>query len=65
MYGRGAYFAEDPLKSHAYTGNGPTHYMFIVNVALGKQEELKAANNAKTGPGKGYHSIFGTAGSAK
>ena len=37
MYGRGAYFAEDPLKSHDYTGGGPQRYMFIVNVALGRQ----------------------------
>ena len=65
MYGRGAYFAEDPAKSHGYTGDGPTYYMFIVVVALGKQEHLTAVDNAKTGPSKGYHSIYGTAGSSK
>lgn len=64
MYGRGAYFAEDPAKSHDYTG-APNRKMFIVNVALGKQENLTAPNNAKTGPGVGYHSIYGTGGSAK
>ena len=64
-YGRGAYFAEDPMKSHGYTGSGPLRYMFVVNVALGKQEELKQAANNKTGPKHGYHSIYGIAGSAK
>ena len=39
--------------------------MFIVNVALGRQEELKSAANNKLGPEKGYHSIYGIAGSAK
>ena len=37
--------------------------MFIVKVALGKQEPLIAAANNKLGPGKGFHSILGTAGS--
>lgn len=39
--------------------------MFIVNVALGKQEHLTKADNNKTGPNIGFHSILGTAGSAK
>ena len=59
VYGRGAYFADDPEKSHAYTGTGPTRYMFICNVALGKQEELKNSANNKTGPTRGFHSIYG------
>ena len=64
MYGRGAYFAEDPAKSHGYTGSGPDRHMFIVNVALGNQQRMPAAANNKTGPSKGYHSILGVAGSA-
>jgi hypothetical protein len=35
--------------------------MFIVNVALGKQEILNATVSAKTGPSKGFHSIHGMA----
>ncbi len=63
-YGRGAYFADVPSKSHQYAGpdsNG-LRRMFIVKVALGKQEELTVANNNKLGPGIGYHSILGLAG---
>ena len=36
--------------------------MFIVKVALGKQEVLNASDNNKLGPGIGYHSILGLAG---
>ena len=36
--------------------------MFLVNVALGKQEVLNAAANDKSGPMAGYHSILGQAG---
>jgi hypothetical protein len=36
--------------------------MFIVRVALGKQEVLNVASNNKLGPSKGYHSILGIAG---
>jgi hypothetical protein len=36
--------------------------MFIVQVALGKQEVLNVAENNKLGPSKGYHSILGRAG---
>lgn len=64
MYGRGAYFADTPVKSHDYTqpnANGCRH-MFIVCVALGNQEHLTAATNEKLGPSKGFHSILGTAG---
>jgi hypothetical protein len=34
--------------------------MFIVKVALGKQEEVNKEESAKLGPGKGFHSIYGT-----
>lgn len=34
--------------------------MFIVNVALGKQEEEKIGNAKKLGPSKGFHSVLGT-----
>ena len=36
--------------------------MFVVKVALGKQEVLKVAANNKLGPSKGHHSILGQAG---
>lgn len=36
--------------------------MFLVMVALGRQEHLTAAANNKLGPKPGYHSILGTAG---
>lgn len=64
MYGRGAYFAEDPVKSNEYTGSGPDRHMFIVNVALGNQQRMQSTDNNKTGPKKGCHSILGVAGSA-
>jgi len=61
MYGKGAYFADDPSKSDNYT-NPPLRYMFIVNVALGKQEVLTKSDNSRSGPKAGYHSILGQAG---
>ena len=44
------------------TRNSPdgNRYMFIVKVALGKQEEIKKEENKKLGPSKGFHSIYGT-----
>jgi len=66
MYGRGAYFADNPCQSHGYTQADPDNnncrQMFIVKVALGKQEVLTAAANNKLGPSPGYHSILGKAG---
>ena len=64
MYGRGAYFADIPTKSHDYAPPNAVgcRFMFVVKVALGKQEHLTAANNAKLGPDPGYHSLLGTAG---
>jgi hypothetical protein len=35
--------------------------MFIVRVALGKQEELRTEGKNKLGPAKGFHSIVGLA----
>jgi hypothetical protein len=61
MYGKGAYFADDPNKSDGYT-DATRRYMFLVNVALGKQEVLKNSDNNKSGPKPGYHSILGQAG---
>lgn len=60
-YGRGVYFADDPAKSHTYTKVNPNgeRFMFIVRVALGQQEVLSATNVNRTGPNKGFHSIFG------
>jgi len=33
--------------------------MFLVNVALGKQEVMNATDRTRLGPAKGYHSILG------
>ena len=44
MYGSGAYFADDPKKSHAYThpniNKNNERIIFICNVILGKEQIL-------------------------
>lgn len=61
--GAGAYFADDPRKSHVYTaaeGANQTHVMFYNKVTLGK-ESVQAQLNKMTSAPKGFHSVKGTA----
>ncbi|CAF0873800.1 unnamed protein product [Adineta ricciae] len=62
-WGAGAYFADDPRKSHNYTkpeGSDQTRVMFYNKVALGKESiEAKTKNDLAAAP-KGCHSVRGT-----
>ncbi len=68
MYGSGAYFADDPKKSHSYTQPNPNknneRIMFICNVILGKEQILNKASNNRHAPDIGFDSVIGKAGSA-
>ncbi|CAF0927319.1 unnamed protein product [Rotaria sordida] len=62
LYGHGAYFADDPNKSHGYTelnaANG-THVMFYNKVLLGKPTILTATDNTLVSAPHGFHSVIG------
>jgi hypothetical protein len=61
--GHGAYFADNPLKSHDYTAPDPNNnnarIMFYNKVLLGNPSILTAANNALVSAPKGFHSTIG------
>ena len=61
--GHGAYFADDPKKSHGYTGadaaNGNTRVMYYNKVLLGIPSILTAAKNDLVSAPKGCHSVIG------
>ena len=61
MLGHGAYFADNPQKSHNYTAPGSSNkrVMFYNKVVLGNQWELKAADNSLVSAPIGYHSVVG------
>jgi len=70
MLGDGKYFAWQSTKSLNYCDNGywtgnnnsiSSRYMFLLDVALGKQYIQKTAHFFKAPP-NGYHSIYGKAG---
>jgi hypothetical protein len=59
--GHGAYFADNPLKSHDFTAPDPTtktRVMFYNKVALGNPHELTEADNSLVSAPKGFHSII-------
>ncbi|CAF4693767.1 unnamed protein product, partial [Rotaria sp. Silwood2] len=62
LYGHGAYFADDPNKSHGYTevntANG-THVMFYNKVLLGNPTTLTATDNTLVSAPHGFHSVIG------
>ena len=60
--GRGAYFADDPKKSHEYTASDPTdgtYVMYYNKVLLGTPSTLTAPNRALFSAPKGCHSVIG------
>ncbi|CAF4126080.1 unnamed protein product, partial [Rotaria sp. Silwood2] len=63
-WGHGAYFADDPRKSHQYTNPvaaDETRVIFYNKVLLGNESICSAADNSLVSAPKGYHSIQGTA----
>ncbi|UJR07847.1 hypothetical protein I4U23_012130 [Adineta vaga] len=62
LYGHGAYFADDPQKSHGYTSvdsSNNTHVMFYNKVILGVPSILTTTNNTLVSAPKGSHSVIG------
>ena len=62
--GAGAYFADNPSKSHNYTqpgGPNQGRVMFYNKVILGIISQQSAANAKFTSAPKGFHSVKGTA----
>jgi hypothetical protein len=63
LYGRGAYFADDPQKSHGYTDpdltNNNTRVMYYNKVLLGKPSILTATDSSLVSAPKGFHSVIG------
>lgn len=60
--GSGAYFADDPKKSHSYAkvqADGKTRVMFYNKVLLGIPQTLTASDNKLKCAPKGHHSIIG------
>lgn len=61
--GAGAYFADDPRKSHSFTAaDGPngSHVMFYNKVILGKESVQQQTNNTLVAAPIGFHSVKGT-----
>jgi hypothetical protein len=57
-WGRGAYFADDPNKSHEYVGKEKEKYMFLCKVILGRQNVLIAYDITLHAAGKDFDSVF-------
>jgi len=61
--GHGAYFADDPRKSHKYTdadATDQTHVMFYNKILLGNQLILSNPDQTLVSAPVGYHSVKGT-----
>ena len=59
--GHGAYFADDPTKSHDYTSLDPTtqtRVMYYNKVLLGNPSILTAANKSLVSAPPGFHSVI-------
>ncbi|CAF0944537.1 unnamed protein product, partial [Didymodactylos carnosus] len=60
----GAYFADNPTKSHMYAPSHPTsqnRVMFYNKVILGNEHVMHTTNKALVSAPKNYHSIRGSA----
>lgn len=60
--GHGAYFADNPVKSHGYTtidATDGTRVMFYNKVCLGKSHILTTTNSALVSAPVGFHSVIG------
>ncbi|CAF3951467.1 unnamed protein product, partial [Rotaria sp. Silwood1] len=65
LWGHGAYFAEDPRKSHDYAPVNPqdqTRVMFYAKVLLGIQSVQDESDPSLNAAPIGYHSVQGTGG---
>ncbi len=60
MFGNGAYFADNPMKSYGYT-EGNIRYLLVADVALGKIKVHESSHHYNGAP-DGYHSVQGRAG---
>jgi hypothetical protein len=61
--GHGAYFADNPVKSHDYTAESPkdrTRTIYYNKVSLGKQFHMTTIDRTLAAPPPAYHSIYGT-----
>ena len=61
--GHGAYFADDPRKSHNYTGPAQprqTRVIFYSKVVLGKESIQPQPDNTLISAPKSFHSVRGT-----
>ncbi|CAM4754598.1 unnamed protein product [Rotaria magnacalcarata] len=61
----GAYFADDPKKSHGYTAAAPTdqtHVMYYCKVVLGVESRQTTTNQQLASAPKDTHSVIGTLG---
>lgn len=56
-FGPGAYFADDPQKSHAYTGSGHVRTIFVCYVLLGAQHVASQPERFTSAP-LGTHHVF-------
>ncbi|CAF3609413.1 unnamed protein product [Rotaria socialis] len=64
-WGHGAYFADDPKKSHGYTAadtTDQTHVMYYCKVVLGVESKQTATNQQLVSAPKDTHSVVGTLG---
>lgn len=64
MFGPGIYFADQSTKSVNYCGgqkSHPNNFMFLADVALGKQMKYKSAQSGLKAPPAGYDSVMGEA----
>ncbi|CAF5181495.1 unnamed protein product [Rotaria magnacalcarata] len=64
LYGHGAYFADNPLKSHQYTKKSEvdrTCKMFYCRVTLGQSFDIKVTDRSLVAAPKNYHSVCGLA----
>ncbi|CAF1313811.1 unnamed protein product [Adineta ricciae] len=62
LYGHGAYFADNPQKSHGYTDVNPTdgtRVMFYNKVLLGESKVLTTTDKTLVSAPLGFHSIIG------
>lgn len=60
--GHGAYFADDPQKSHGYTSANPTgntRVMYYNKVVLGTPTTLTATDQTLVSAPIGFHSVIG------
>ena len=64
ILGDGAYFSDNPQKSHEYTqptNDDATHILFYTKVVLGREMILNNVNDALHSPSRDHHSVHSIA----